>query len=335
MTIMTLLASANKALTEANKSFQSAVDPVLLNRAPDAKKSSPPSRQNKYLPFFNECRQKLHASLEKSLPGIDAGPKDAFVAACRDVQSAVSTKKDAEKSRDEIEKQKPVNEAALADAKQKVADAEQLVNAALDECQKVAVGTVLDEGLQPVLSPDFDDADLVTYTVIMHATPQLLAQWCDEDEGQARQLLAAMKDVKLLRLFLESGGARNGRYGRAVEIYYQIQPSSPVLQRLALAVALELADPYNLFDGKGQTDALQRYVHYEQAFLLGELDPSFSQFNVWELRQVINSDATEDELSLGRESLLNYRPDIALSQDPTWRYCAIVKADVNYSTPDW
>lgn len=317
-----------------NKVFMSEY-PSLLSQAPSVGTSHFPPQQKEYLLFFQDWEQKLRASLEKSLPCFDTGPKEAFVATCRAVQSAVKAKKDAEKLLDEIQAQKPVNEAALADAKLAVADAQTSVDDALVACEKVAVDTVLDDGLQPVLSPDFDDADLVTYTVLMHGQSKRLAQWCEQDEGQAQQLLTAMKDVDLLRLFLSSGGARNGCYGRAIQIYNQIQPSRPLLQRLALAVALELAAPYKLFNGQGQTDALQRYVHYEQAFLLGELDPTFSQFNVWELRQVVNSDATEDELSLGRQSLLNYRPDIALSQDAAWRYCQIVKSDVNYTDPDW
>lgn len=357
--------SDNAFSSAANQAFPSAVDPqslLVLGKAPPCAAAAkqqliPPPQPGNYLPFFQEWSQQLRTSLEQSLPAMPAVPKEAFVAACQSVQSAVTSKQSAEKVRDDIEKVKPVDEAALADAKQAVADAETAAQHALDACQAVAVDTILDDPASPVqhiLTNDlFDDADLVTYTVLMHATPVLLAQWCDNDPAHAQQLLAALHDVPLLRLFLESGGARNGRYGRAVELYHQINilhqlpapPSlcsssshnnNPVLQRLALAVALELADPYKLFDqAVEQIDAVQRYVHYEQAFLLGELDPAFGQFNVWELRQVVNSDATEGELSLGRQSLINYRPDFCLSTDALWRYCIIVRTDVLYTTPDW
>ena len=93
--------------------------------------------------------------------------------------------------------------------------------------------------------------------------------------------------------------------------------------------------PYKLFENKSESNALQRYVHYEQACVRGELDPNLRQFDVWELRQVVNSDASEEELSWGRQSLINYRPDTALLDDPLWRYCRIVKSDVPYKTPDW
>jgi hypothetical protein len=146
-----------------------------------------------------------------------------------------------------------------------------------------------------------------------------------------------------MRQFLEAGGPRNGKYGPALEIYAQIQFEStktthPVLSRLALAVALELADPHPLFMEQGaMTNALQRYQHYQQAYLTGDLDPAFGQFTVWELRHAINSDATEDELAWGRASLQAYRPDLALIADNNeqWRYCYLVKSDVTYAKPDW
>ena len=144
-----------------------------------------------------------------------------------------------------------------------------------------------------------------------------------------------------MRLCQASGGARNGKWGPAIRNYHELGVAAKqnnndrVLHDLALACALELADPYPLFNKQGFTDAKKRYVHYEQAYLLGELDASFSQFNVWELRQVINSDATEEELSWGRQCLQNYRPDIVLENNAQWQYCQIVKTDVGYTTPDW
>jgi hypothetical protein len=100
---------------------------------------------------------------------------------------------------------------------------------------------------------------------------------------------------------------------------------------------LELADPYPLFNELGVTDAVQRYIYFQQSFLLGELDPAVPDFGAWQWRHVVNSDATEDELSWGRASLLAYRPDLALvNHDETkWQYCFIVRSDVDYKDPDF
>jgi hypothetical protein len=125
-----------------------------------------------------------------------------------------------------------------------------------------------------------------------------------------------------MRSSLQAGGARKGEYRRAVEIYHQIHPdpSSDVLQRLALPVALELLSPYVFFgEDKKYVNPLQRYVHYEQAYLSGELDPNFSEFNVWKMRQIVNSDVTEEELEMRNTKSFEYRPDLAYSNNPQWR----------------
>ena len=72
---------------------------------------------------------------------------------------------------DEIKKQTPVNETEMAAAKQTIVDAKQGILDALGTCQKISVDTVLDKFLNQVIGgADFDDTDLVTYTVIMHGT---------------------------------------------------------------------------------------------------------------------------------------------------------------------
>jgi len=295
---------------------------------------------SKYFAFLSEWKEDLETKLKKSLPRLDAACQEAFVSSCHSVLSANQSIEDAKAVLEQLQKQTPKDPVAIQQATQAVQDAKAAFDDALDTCQKVAVDTLLDKDpLATLFTDDFDDADLVTYTVLCHGSCKGMAKWCDEHEEDAESLLAALKDPELLRLFLESGGARSGAYGSAVQLYHQLSPPSKkdiVLQRLALAVALELADPYPLFNKSGETDALQRYVHYEQAYLLGELDPSFASFNVWELRQVVNSDATDEELSWGRQSLQNYRPDIALqANNPQWQYCMIVRTDVSYTDPDW
>lgn len=171
--------------------------------------------------------------------------------------------------------------------------------------------------------------------LLLYSSQKNLGAWCDASPENAIELMLALKDPELLRYFLESGGPRVGRWGPAVKIYHQLQPKDPVLKRLALACTLELSEPYSLFSTPGRTtDAVQRYVYYEQCYLLGELDAAFSTFNVFEMRQIVNSDASEEELTWGRECLRNYRPDIALRNDK-WQYAYLVKSDVDYTSPDW
>jgi hypothetical protein len=228
----------------------------------------------------------------------------------------------------------------LADADKAIADATAAQDSAKKSCQSIAAASLLPGLEQCFLSADYDDSDLVTYTVLTQGTAQGLADWCEASPEQADQLMSALKDTTLLRLFLQSGGARNGKYGPAVQAYRRLTQSSNVahhafLHDLALATSLELSDPYDLFNQRGKTDIVMRYTHYEQAYLLGELDPHFGTLNVWELRHVVNSDATEDELSWGRRSLEAYRPDICLWSDEQWSYCEVVKTDVAYKDPEY
>jgi hypothetical protein len=289
----------------------------------------------------------------------------------------------------------------------------------------------------------YDDDDLITYVILKQSTPSKLAAWCEQDVDQAQQLLLFLittttaesssntknnnlwcchvkstgscndtnnNSKALKRLFLQGGGARNGCYPRAVQIYYQLSngnnehtfrhddtkddwsfitsptvvaTASPswnntihfdsnhnnnedvlvdsehedtystegtILHRLRVAAALELcADDYTMFGNvHTKIDPFRRYVHYEQSYLVSKLTGGtdevlqgrFDTLSVWELRHVINSDATEDELSWGRISLQNYRPDIIYdntsgSANVQWQYCYIVRSDVAYTDVDW
>jgi hypothetical protein len=107
---------------------------------------------------------------------------------------------------------------------------------------------------------------------------------------------------------------------------------------LALATSLEHAKPIEQSNPVGDSspshvDPVQRYLHYEKAYLGGELDPAFKSFNIWELRMVVGCDAPDSILAWGREMLRNYRPDHVSNPDYKWRYARIVKSDVPYGTP--
>ena len=109
-----------------------------------------------------------------------------------------------------------------------------------------------------------------------------------------------------------------------------------VLERLAQAVALELADKdLFYFDTTEPLDPLARYLHYEQAYLMGDLDPAFSTLGIFELRMAIKSPQQEWELQWGRQALQTYRPDWALTTDLQWRYCFLVRLDVGYMEPTY
>jgi len=230
--------------------------------------------------------------------------------------------------------EQPKHEKALKEAEGNLAAAE----AATMKCVEKL-------GLKTLLSGSNLDAKLTTFVVLMEATPNGLAAFAQQGAAQ-KQLIDELLANDALRLqILVADGANGGQYGRAMEIYRDIRKASDkckegVLQRLALAVALEHAVPVQRpgadpkKDAPTPIDPVQRYRYYEKAFLAGELDPAFKDLTVWDLRMVVNGDEPDEILTWGREMLRNYRPDQTTASDYRWRYVDIVRSDVKYGSGD-
>lgn len=194
-----------------------------------------------------------------------------------------------------------------------------------------------------VLADGRIDDRLLPAAVLADATPRGLAAYAQQGSAQAASVDALLADLPLMREMLHAGGAKFGQWGRAAEILEAIRRASPraregVLRRLALAVALEHARPIPRNNVAAQVDApavvdpVGRYLHYEQAYLAGELDPAFPGLGVWELRMAVNSDVPDEILAWGRRMLRAYRPDIATLPDAGWRYVMLVRTDVRYGS---
>jgi formylglycine-generating enzyme required for sulfatase activity len=208
--------------------------------------------------------------------------------------------------------------------------------------------------LDKFLASDALDAKLVKYVVLHEATPRGLAEFAQQGKEQAGLVDKLLANTDLMKQMLFADGAsaeREGRgigpaqYGPAMKIYTDIQQASQkadagVLQRLAVAIALEHAVPIKQANPTAQTDApetvdpVKRYLHYEKAYLDGELDPAFDQLTAWDLRMVVNGDEPDEALAWGREMLRNYRPDHILNTNAGWRYVNIVSTDVKYGSGD-
>ncbi len=204
------------------------------------------------------------------------------------------------------------------------------------------------------LASDALDAKFAKFVVLVEATPEGLAEFAQQGEQQARLVDKLLADAELMKQMVVADGARGKRegkgygpaqYGPAMTIYTDIQKvteraNSGVLQRLAVAISLEHAVPIEQANPVAQTNAsetidpVKRYLHFEQAFLGGELDPAFERLSTWELRMVVDGDEPDDTLSWGREMLRNYRPDHIYNPNFGWRYVSIVGSDVKYGSGD-
>jgi len=200
------------------------------------------------------------------------------------------------------------------------------------------------------LASDALDAKLAKFVVLNEATPKGLADYAAQGKEQAGLVELMLSDADLMRQMLVADGARaekNGpaRYGQAMKIYADIQHASAkasdgILQRLAMAIALEHSVPHGLRPAKALTDApknvepVKRYLAYEKAYLDGELDPAFGGLDVWNLRFVVDGEEPDDIAAWGREMLRNYRPDHIWTDNYGWRYVSLVGSCVRYGSGD-
>ena len=273
---------------------------------------------------YEEMLAKLSAEVVQSLPA-EAFPTQAAFEQARAAVSGLSAPgEDAgPKVHLEFQKQKAVAETRALEA----------ARAVLADCT-------------PVLSDDSLDGKLMRIAILRHGTPEGLAEFGQQGEQEKKLLDRLLADESIMKQMLMSGGANGGEYGEAMQVYTAILDASErarepgVLQNLALGTALH--QPWlsgkergsvngTVFtDNENPDGQVSRYLHYEKAFLAGELDPAFGNFNAWECRFITNDPYTNEELTWARQMLRNFRPDHITNVNHSWRYVGLVKSDLPY-----
>lgn len=214
------------------------------------------------------------------------------------------------------------------------------------QSELLVAGETLLADLAPVLSSDTLDSKLMRIAILTHGTPRGFAEFAQQGEAKEKLLEQLFADEALMRQVLEAGGANGGAYGPMMEVYTAILEKSErarergtILQRLALGTAIQMpwqgGKPDAGVHGIVQRtqyhiDQVGRYLHYEKAFLDGELDPAFPDFNTWECRFITNSEYSNEDLAWARQMMRVYRPDIITMDDYKWRYVRFIKSDVPY-----
>lgn len=240
---------------------------------------------------------------------------------------------------------------AIKDDGPKIQRAIDKARADLDQAKQQVVKSTAALGLGAFLSSDKLDGQLARYIALKEATPGALAKYAAQGREHEQMVEAILRNDDLLVEMALADGPRAANkaphpdYGRMIDIYSSIRKASPksaegVLHRLALAVALEHAAPVKMRAAKADTDApefvdpLKRYLHFEKAYLDGELDPNFKHLTTWDLRMVVDGEEPEEILTWGREMLRNYRPDHITTSDHRWRYVGLVRTDIRYGSQD-
>jgi len=289
----------------------------------------------KLLARYTEQQKSLQAELEKALPKIDEQRKSTFLKAYQDEATAIAAELNAMRAGSKS-KDKEAAEKAHTAAKQALEQASQ--NA------KAPAQAVMAD-LEKFLTSDKLDASLTKFIVLSQSASQALPEFAQQGPEQEALVEKMLSDSELMKQMVVADGARDGRYGEAMKIYTDIQKASSKaasgpLQRLALAVGLEHAVPIEQSNaeadktGPATVDPVKRYLHFEKAFLAGELDPGFKDLSVWDYRWAVNGDEPDEMLAWGRKMLQNYRPDEITTSDYRWRYVKSVKTEVQYGSKD-
>ncbi len=200
-------------------------------------------------------------------------------------------------------------------------------------------------GLARKLGSGALDGRLAKFVVMSEAGASGLAAFAAGGAEQQQLVDRLLGDEALMLQMAVADGAKGGAYGRAMEIYSQIQAERSsarygAMQRLAVAIALEHAQPIKqrnavgVVDGAEEVDPVARFRHYEAAFEAGELDGCFGQLSVWDYRMVVDGDEPDEVLAWGREMLRSYRPDHVYAKDERWRYVGAVRTDIRYGSQD-
>ena len=195
------------------------------------------------------------------------------------------------------------------------------------------------------LAGDDVQEQLLKYMVITEATPRGLAEFGQKGKEQATLIEKLLDSRDVMEQMLIADGAKDGKYGQAMEILTAIHRACPkskegILGSLAIAISVEHASPRPLRNATGLTDApthvdpVKRYEAYKAAYLNGELDPGFKEQDSYNLRMVVNGEEPDDISAWGRKMLSNYRPDHITTDDYRWRYVKAVKTDVRYGSQD-
>jgi hypothetical protein len=299
----------------------------LASQAHAAKKAQevPLTNQGKeLLTKYSKMLEGLSSEISAALPAILAKEQSAFL-----------------RARAALESIPPLGEAA--DAKTRAQHEENIQraeNAILDSAR------VLLKELNPLLGRDTLDDQLIRASIIADATPRGLAEFAQQGSDEAALLDRLFADRALMKQIALAGGANGAAYGQAMQVYEAILAQSErareigsIFQRLALGTALHM--PWQ--EGKPESrvygiirrtrydiEQVPRYLHYEKAFLEGELDPAFKDMTTWECRFITNSEYRNEDLAWAREMMRIYRPDHITMDDYKWRYVRFIKSDVPY-----
>lgn len=173
-------------------------------------------------------------------------------------------------------------------------------------------------------------------SILIRSEPARLAEWCAAKDSHPDLWKEFMANKDLQKKMIVNGGASLGKYYTSLELHADITRDfdkdypNEVFDKLALAVALELATPVEIFKQEGTfVDPFERFWYYANAHTYNQLDKNFAGLTVWEMRNVVNSNATNEDCTWLREFLKRYRPDQVRTPCSKWKYIWSQRTDTS------
>jgi hypothetical protein len=116
-----------------------------------------------------------------------------------------------------------------------------------------------------------------------------------------------LADREALGVFLFSGDPAGGKWGEALRVLAKLAPDAEHRQgramRLAIATALVFAEPVKSMADGSAIDPVARVEHFLAWSEGGEFFPSFRELCAWEMRYVVGSWSSDDDLAWARANI--------------------------------
>lgn len=127
-------------------------------------------------------------------------------------------------------------------------------------------------------------------------------------EGRAETVEWLLSDRKALEAFLGSGDVQDGRWSDALAVLGRVVDADAgahegLAMRLAAATALTFSTPVRAMSDGSEIDPVRRYAAFRDWDRAGALSPCFRDLCTWELRSVVGSWATDEDLEWARRSI--------------------------------
>lgn len=298
-----------------------------------------PGKVKKYsAEYFHAVLTEVREKCDKKIK-MKESDRDKFLDTCNNYYEAWYAKWENEQWLNQLIENKG-DDAEIAEAQSYVDQSNEALPKLKNKCIKAALKIFdkLDEDKMETL-----EDKLVKGAIIAQETPEGLAAFANKSKENEKLIKRLFSDAELMRDMLRFGGAAKYQYGNAMRIYEEcvalIKDTDKkwlkLNKKIALACALELAAVTREFDSTVEIDAVERFKHFEKAHRDGELDPAFPHFSVWEMRQIVNCDAPNDQMKWCRDMVMNYVPHITFITDVKLRYIYILQSDVRIRKPTW